>query len=83
MRTCRKLSISVKIPGDLTILWLDAYGDLNTPGESAASLFYGMPLRALMDELCFGLLENRYPLTPPQVIHVGGRDFDEAESAFI
>ena len=75
--------LSEKYRGDLTVIWLDAHGDLNTPGESASSLFYGMPLRALMDDHCFGLLENRYPLTPPQVIHVGGRDFDEAETAFI
>jgi arginase len=36
-----------------------------------------------MDEQCFGLLRNRRPLSITQVIHIGGRDFDEAESAFI
>ncbi len=68
---------------DLTVIWLDAHGDLNTPGGSASSLFYGMPLRSVMDDQCFGLLRNRRPLSVSQVIHIGGRDFDEAESAFI
>ncbi len=75
--------LSEKYQGDLTVIWLDAHGDLNTPGESATSLFYGMPLRSVMDDQCFGLLNNRYPLSISQVIHIGGRDFDEAESKFI
>ncbi len=75
--------LSEKYRSDLTVLWLDAHGDLNTPGESASSLFYGMPLRSVMDDQCFGLLENRYPLRISQVIHIGGRDLDEAERAFI
>lgn len=31
--------LSEKYQSDLTIIWLDAHGDLNTPGESASSLF--------------------------------------------
>jgi arginase len=72
-----------KYQGDLTLIWLDAHGDLNTPEESVSSLFYGMPLHSLMDETCFGLLENRFPLHASQIIHVGGRDFDDAEKSFI
>lgn len=75
--------LSEKYQHDLTVIWLDAHGDLNTPGESASSLFYGMPLRSVVDNQCLGLLENRYPLNISQIIHIGGRDFDEAESAFI
>lgn len=72
--------LSEKYQSDLTIIWLDAHGDLNTPGESASSLFYGVPLRSIMDEQCFGLLRKRRPLSISQVIHIGGRDFDEAEA---
>lgn len=75
--------LSEKYQRDLTVIWLDAHGDLNKPGESASSLFYGMPLRSVLDDHCFGLLGNRCPLNICQVIHIGGRDFDEAESAFI
>lgn len=72
-----------KYRGDLTLIWLDAHGDLNTPDESASSLYYGMPLRSVMDDDCFGLLENRCPLSVSQVIHIGGRDFDDSEERFI
>lgn len=75
--------LSEKCHGDLTVLWLDAHGDLNTPEESSSSLFYGMPLRSLMDGSCFGLLENRFPLKAVQIIHIGGREFDAAEERFI
>ncbi len=75
--------LSEKYQGNLTVIWLDAHGDLNMPDESSSSLFYGMPLRSVMDDQCFGLLGNRCPLHISQVIHIGGRDFDEAESAFI
>jgi len=75
--------LSEKYQGNLTVIWLDAHGDLNMPDESSSSLFYGMPLRSVMDDQCFGLLGNRCPLRISQVIHIGGRDFDEAESAFI
>ncbi len=75
--------LSEKYQGNLTVVWLDAHGDLNTPYESESALFYGMPLRSVMDRGCFGLLENRFPLSAFQIIHIGGRDFDEAEKAFI
>lgn len=69
--------------GDLTLIWLDAHGDLNTPETSPSSLFYGMPLGAVMDPGCFGLLDNPRPLGGSQIIHIGGRDFDEAEKDFL
>lgn len=75
--------LSEKYQSDFAVIWLDAHGDLNTPDESETSLFYGMPLRSVMDDQCFGLLENSCPICVSRVIHIGGRDFDEAESAFI
>ncbi len=75
--------LNERYKGDLTVLWLDAHGDLNSPSESSSSLFYGMPLRSLMDDNCFGLLDNRFPLKASNVVHIGGRDFDDAEKKFI
>ena len=75
--------LSEKYQQDLTVIWLDAHGDLNAPEESTSSLFYGMPLRAVMHDNCYGLLENRSPLSPSHVLHIGGRDLDDAEKAFI
>ena len=72
-----------KYRGDLSVIWLDTHGDLNAPEESTSSLFYGMPLRAVMHDNCYGLLENRSPLIPSHILHIGGRDLDDAEKAFI
>lgn len=68
----------------ITVIWLDAHADLNTPMLSPSGHFHGMPLRVLMGDgapeivqRCFSLLQ------PNQVVLVGGRDFDPAEESFI
>ena len=33
----------------LTVIWLDAHGDLNTPASSPSGHFHGMPLRLLLE----------------------------------
>lgn len=33
---------------DLTVVYFDAHGDLNTPDESQSGLFFGMPVRTLL-----------------------------------
>lgn len=70
--------------GDLTVLWFDAHGDLNTPEESWSKLFYGMPVRALLGD-GDREIENLVPLPlkPTQVINLGGRDFDPPEQAYV
>ncbi|WP_368501527.1 arginase family protein [Phascolarctobacterium sp.] len=40
--------LNKKYGGKLTVLWLDAHGDLNSPQESQTGLFYGMPARTLL-----------------------------------
>ena len=69
--------------GNLLVLWFDAHGDLNTPTESQTGLFYGMPGRILMGEsgLFTDIIER--PLKPRQFVHIGGRDFDEAELRYL
>ena len=69
--------------GELTVLWLDAHGDLNSPQESKSGLFYGMPARPLLGGSgLFGDIITR-PLTTRQFMHIGGRDFDEAEVRYL
>ncbi len=57
--------------GDLAVLWMDAYGDLNSQEESQIRLFYGMPVRALLggcaDELASFIGK---PLFPRQIINI-------------
>jgi arginase len=68
----------------VTVVWLDAHADSNTPSSSPSGHFHGMPLRTLLGEgdpeivqRCFSILR------PDQVVLVGGREFDPAEAAFI
>lgn len=73
-----------KYRGDLTVLWFDAHGDLNTPDTSSSKHFHGMPLRVLLGD---GPEEIRslvfQQLRYSQVVLVGSRDLDSPESVYI
>lgn len=73
-----------KMRGDMTVLWLDAHGDMNTHETSASKYFYGMPLRTLLGEGEETIVKLVSPsLLPSQVIMLGIRDLDEAEKEYI
>jgi arginase len=70
--------------GQLTVVWLDAHGDLNTPESSPSHHFHGMPLRFLLgaggpafESSCFSTLN------PSQVVMAGVRELDQPEDQFI
>lgn len=70
--------------GDITILWFDAHGDLNTPESSTSKAFHGMPLRTLLGEGDTGILQQVFStLLPAQIILLGTRDIDDAEEHYI
>ena len=73
-----------KYHGELTVLWIDSHGDLNTPATSPSGYFYGMPLRTLLGEGDAEML-TQIPakLHPRQVIMIGTRDLDCEEQAYI
>ena len=58
----------------LSLVWLDAHGDLNTPQTSPSGNARGMPLRMLIES---GAVEA------PAVALVGARSLDPAERDFI
>jgi arginase family enzyme len=60
--------------GRLSVIWLDAHGDLNTPASSPSGNQWGMPLRMLLDS---GAVE------PTDVALVGARNLDPPEEEFI
>ena len=60
--------------GRLSVVWLDAHGDLNTPETSPSGNEWGMPLRMLLDA---GAVAAR------DVALVGARNLDPPEEAFI
>ena len=70
--------------GDMALLYFDAHGDIHTPESSGSKLFYGMPVRTLLgegDKAIVNLLPSR--LSPSQIIMLGIRDLDKAESKYI
>lgn len=70
--------------GELTVLWLDAHADLNSPDSSPSGHFHGMPLRLLLDGQFSGTsLFIDSPLTNRQVVFVGLRDTDKPEADYI
>jgi arginase len=76
--------LNSQIKGDVTILWFDAHGDLNTPATSLSKAFHGMPLRTLLGEGDPRILSHTFsPLTPAQIILLGSRELDDAESEYI
>jgi arginase len=60
--------------GRLSVVWLDAHGDLNTPESSPSGNQWGMPLRMLIDS---GAVEAG------DVVLVGARNLDPPEVEFI
>lgn len=73
-----------KLKGDLTLLWIDAHGDLNTPESSPSKLFHGMPLRSLLGDGDAELIKTTFSkLTTSQILLLGQRDLDEPEKDFI
>ncbi len=76
--------LNARLDGNLTVLWLDAHGDLNTPESSPSGLFHGMPLRLLLGEGDGRLLKLLgAPLNPSQIMLAGARDLDEPEREYI
>ena len=71
--------ITMKYP-DVVVLWFDAHGDLNTPETSNSGYLGGMPITAVLGEWESGYGSG---LKLCNLVHIGGRDFDPAESAFI
>jgi arginase family enzyme len=60
--------------GRLSLVWLDAHGDLNTPESSPSGNQWGMPLRMIVDS---GAVE------PGDVVLIGARNLDPPEEEFI
>lgn len=69
---------------DMTILYIDAHGDLNTPESSDTKFFYGMPLRALIgesEEKIVDLFPTKVDTS--QILMLGTRDLDAPEKQYV
>lgn len=76
--------LNQRYAGELSVVWLDAHADLNTPESSPSKHFHGMPLRSILGEgdsevlqQCFSKLETT------QIIFAGLRELDVPEQVFL
>ena len=60
--------------GRISVVWIDAHGDLNTPESSPSGNAWGMPLRMIVD--------GRY-VDPADVRLVGARNLDPPEEEYL
>jgi arginase len=60
--------------GRVSVVWIDAHGDLNTPASSPSGNAWGMPLRMLIDA---------GDVAPADVTLLGARNLDPPEEDFI
>ncbi|WP_159477746.1 arginase family protein [Dyadobacter sp. 3J3] len=76
--------LNSRYDGQLTVIWLDAHADLNTPESSPSGHFHGMPLRLLLDGGFDGVpLRTSMRVKSQQVILAGLRDPDAPEQVYI
>lgn len=76
--------LNKKYNGDLTVIWFDAHGDLNTPSSSPSKNFHGMPLRTLLGEGDKQFIRQCFSkLTTEQIILAGCRELDLPEQQYI
>ncbi|MDT3330631.1 arginase family protein [Microbacterium sp. KSW-18] len=61
----------------LTVVWLDAHGDLHTPDSSPSGALAGMALRAAIEP---GPFAPTPPAAPARTVLVGARALDDAEA---
>jgi len=79
------ISALLKVWKDLSIIWVDAHGDINTPKTSPSGNLHGMPIAFLL-----GMIEENIPgfewlsssgpiLNPKNIVYVGLRHIDYFE----
>ncbi len=67
------------IGGGVGVVWLDAHADFNTPETTRSGFFDGMALAMLTGSGWTALREGLASVPEEHVVHLGGRDFDDAE----
>jgi arginase len=75
-----------KLHGPGGVLWIDAHGDVNTPGSSPSGNVHGMVLAALLGWADDAFASDAWPLPavdPERVALVGVRILDEGEKELL
>jgi arginase len=74
---------SASAHGRIAVVWADAHPDLQAPETSPSHAFGGMALRAVLGDGAPGLTLDAGTVRPSDVVLVGARSFDDAESDYI
>jgi arginase len=70
--------------GDMSLIWLDAHADVNTPASSPSGTLHGMPVRMLLGEGDDAIrAATAATLRPEDVLYVGVRELDAPEAAYL
>lgn len=68
---------------DARVVYMDAHGDINTPGTSPTGNLHGMPLAAVLGLFESPLANRNSKLKPENLFFIGVRDLDEGEKEII
>lgn len=75
--------LNSKYDGDISVVWLDAHADMNTPETSPSGMFCGMPMRTVLGEGDSAICDLLpLPLKSSQVLMGGVRLWDVPEAEF-
>ncbi len=71
--------------GDVGVLWVDAHGDINTPGTSPSGNVHGMPVATILGKSGLGgrLGWTTRAVSPQRLVLFGTRTLDPGERATI
>lgn len=71
---------------ELSVLWIDAHADINTPETSSSGRLHGMPVAfasGLARHGIFDWITASYLINLERFVYIGLRDLDEAEERII
>ncbi len=67
---------------DVSVIWIDAHADINTPETSTTQNLHGMPVASIF-KLMNPIVQSKYQPTYDQIIYLGLRDIDKPEKKLL
>ena len=67
---------------DISIVWIDAHADINTPDSSTTGNLHGMPLASAF-QIMEPIVKPKYQIRYDQLFYIGLRDIDEPEQKIL